>query len=120
VGGNSVATAYYGLTTFGLSWCPYTPLPLGARPIAVKPLSSTYEHSIKCWTHVATASETDIRKERQREGIDKAKALGKYAGRKPSVDKAMVLELKAQGVSPSAIAKQLKIGRASVYRAMAQ
>lgn len=65
------------------------------------------------------AFETDIRKERQLEGIAKAKAKGVYTGRKPSIDKAMVLELKGQGVSPSAIAKQLKIGRASVYRALA-
>jgi DNA invertase Pin-like site-specific DNA recombinase len=64
------------------------------------------------------AFETDIRKERQLEGIAKAKAMGVYKGRKPSVDKGMILELKAQGVSPTAIAKQLKIGRASVYRAL--
>jgi DNA invertase Pin-like site-specific DNA recombinase len=64
------------------------------------------------------AFETDIRKERQLEGIAKAKAKGKYKGRKPSVDNAMVLELKEQGVSPSAIARQLGIGRASVYRAL--
>ena len=66
------------------------------------------------------AFETDIRKERQLEGIAKAKAKGVYKGRKPSVDKEKVLELKDQGVSPSDIAKRLKIGRASVYRAMAQ
>ena len=66
------------------------------------------------------AFETDIRKERQLEGIAKAKAKGIYQGRKPSVDKALVLELKGQGISPTAIAKQLKIGRASVYRALVQ
>ncbi len=64
------------------------------------------------------AFETDIRKERQLEGIAKAKAKGVYKGRKPTVDKAMVLDLKERGVSPSDIAKQLKIGRASVYRAL--
>lgn len=66
------------------------------------------------------AFETDIRKERQLEGIAKAKAKGVYKGRKPSVDKAKVLELKRQGISPSVIAKQLGIGRASVYRALGQ
>jgi DNA invertase Pin-like site-specific DNA recombinase len=62
--------------------------------------------------------ETDIRKERQREGIDKAKANGRYKGRKPSVDTAKVRELHAAGFGPSAIAKQLKLGRTSVYRAL--
>jgi DNA invertase Pin-like site-specific DNA recombinase len=62
--------------------------------------------------------ETDIRKERQREGIEKAKAKGVYKGRRASVDASAVRALHNQGVGPSAIAKQLKIGRASVYRAL--
>jgi DNA invertase Pin-like site-specific DNA recombinase len=63
--------------------------------------------------------ETDIRKERQREGIERAKAAGVYKGRKPSVDAAAVRRLHQEGVSPTIIAKQLGIGRASVYRAVA-
>jgi DNA invertase Pin-like site-specific DNA recombinase len=63
--------------------------------------------------------EGDIRKERQREGIEKAKVKGKYLGRKPSADVAAIRDLKAQGLGPSAIAKQLKVGRTTVYRALA-
>ena len=62
--------------------------------------------------------ETDIRKERQREGIDKAKTNGVYKGRKPSVDTATVRALHSEGVGASSIAKRLGIGRASVYRAL--
>jgi DNA invertase Pin-like site-specific DNA recombinase len=62
--------------------------------------------------------ETAIRKERQLEGIAAAKVAGVYIGRKPSVDVALVRALKAQGIGPSAIAKRLGIGRASVYRAL--
>ena len=62
--------------------------------------------------------ETDIRKERQREGIDRAKIAGVYKGRKASVDVAMVRALKQQGVGPSEIANRMGIGRASVYRAL--
>lgn len=56
--------------------------------------------------------------ERQREGIAKAKADGKYKGRAPTARKRAgeVLRLKAEGISPAVIAKQLRIGRASVYR----
>lgn len=64
--------------------------------------------------------ETNLRKERQLEGIAKAKAAGIYKGRKASIDVAKVRELKAAGVGPAAIAKQLKIGRASVYRALGE
>jgi len=56
--------------------------------------------------------------ERQREGVAKAKAAGKYKGRAPTAraKSAEVLMLKAEGLKPTAIAKQLSIGRASVYR----
>jgi DNA invertase Pin-like site-specific DNA recombinase len=62
--------------------------------------------------------ETAIRKERQMEGIAKAKADGRYKGRKPTVDATQVRQLRAEGVRPVDIAKQLGIGRASVYRAL--
>lgn len=61
-----------------------------------------------------------MRKERQREGIEKAQAASVYRGRKPSADVAAIRDLKAQGVGPSAIAKQLKVGRATVYRASSE
>jgi DNA invertase Pin-like site-specific DNA recombinase len=62
--------------------------------------------------------ETNLRKERQLEGIAKAKAAGVYKGRPASIDRAQVRALKAQGKGASDIAKALKIGRASVYRAL--
>jgi len=64
--------------------------------------------------------ETNLRRERQLEGIAKAKAAGVYKGRKPSIDQAEVARLKAAGVGPSEIARRLKIGRASVYRVLGQ
>ena len=66
--------------------------------------------------------ETNLRRERQMEGIAAAKARGVYAGkgRKPTVDVAEVRRLKSEEkLGPMAIAKRLKIGRASVYRALA-
>lgn len=62
--------------------------------------------------------ETNLRKERQLEGIADAKARGVYKGRKASIDTARVKALRAQGMGASDIAKALKIGRASVYRAL--
>ena len=62
--------------------------------------------------------ERDIMLERQREGIAKARAAGKYKGRKPTAQAkaAEVLELHKAGVGASEIARQVGIGRASVYR----
>src|SRR3954451_13973487 len=54
--------------------------------------------------------ETNLRRERQLEGIAGAKARGVYKGRKPSIDPAKVKKMKADGMGPSAIAKTLKIG----------
>jgi len=60
--------------------------------------------------------ETDIRKERQRDGIEKAKKRGVYKGRPASIDADKVRELKAAGMGGAAIANEMGIGRASVYR----
>ena len=64
--------------------------------------------------------ETNLRRERQLEGIASAKARGVYKGRKASIDPAKVRQMKAEGKGASAIAKALRIGRASVYRALAE
>jgi DNA invertase Pin-like site-specific DNA recombinase len=62
--------------------------------------------------------ETNLRRERQLEGIAKAKANGVYKGRPASIDAAQVREMKARGLGATEIAKALKIGRASVYRVL--
>ena len=62
--------------------------------------------------------EREIMLERQREGVAKAKAAGKYKGRKPIAPdlKQEVLRLVASGKTKVDVAKQLKIGEATVYR----
>jgi DNA invertase Pin-like site-specific DNA recombinase len=62
--------------------------------------------------------ETNLRRERQLEGIAKAKAEGVYKGRKPSISREKIAALRNQGLGASEIAKRLGIGRASVYRLM--
>ena len=64
--------------------------------------------------------ERAIMLERQREGIAKAKATGKYKGRaRTAMAKAGDVEaLLTAGVNPSDVARKLKIGRSSVYRAI--
>ena len=56
--------------------------------------------------------------ERQADGIAKAKAVGKYAGRKPTIraKSAEVIKLLAQGLTKDGVASSLGIGVASVYR----
>jgi DNA invertase Pin-like site-specific DNA recombinase len=59
-------------------------------------------------------------RERQREGIAKTQAEGRYRGRKPTA-RAKAGEAKTllqSGMTPSAVARQLSISRASVYRIM--
>lgn len=67
------------------------------------------------------AFEREIMLERQREGIAKAKAAGKYKGRTPTARAKAdeVLRLRQEGIGPTEIARRLEIGRASVYRILA-
>src|SRR4051794_34102977 len=62
--------------------------------------------------------ETNLRKERQLEGIAAAKAEGRYKGRPPKIDAAQVRQMKAGGMGATAIAKALSINRDSVYRVL--
>ncbi|MGA7329272.1 MAG: recombinase family protein [Rhodomicrobium sp.] len=64
--------------------------------------------------------ETNIRKERQAEGIAKAKEAGIYKGGKPRIDRTKVQELKAAGQNPSQISRELGIDRSSVYRVLGE
>jgi DNA invertase Pin-like site-specific DNA recombinase len=64
--------------------------------------------------------ETNLRRERQLEGIALAKRRGAYRGRKPSVDRREIRRLRTEeGLGPTEIARRLGVGRASVYRALA-
>jgi DNA invertase Pin-like site-specific DNA recombinase len=76
-----------------------------------------------CVAFATTKGETDVRRERQLEGIAQVKAdprarAEKYAGRKPSVDRAAVARMVAEGMKPGAIAKAVGASRMTVWRIM--
>ena len=58
--------------------------------------------------------------ERQREGVAKAKAEGRYKGRAPTARAKAddILSMLASGHGPTDVAEALNIGRSSVYRVM--
>lgn len=63
--------------------------------------------------------ETNLRRERQAEGIAAAKARGVYRGRKKLIDEHEIIKLhQEENLGATRIAKQLGIARASVYRAL--
>jgi DNA invertase Pin-like site-specific DNA recombinase len=66
---------------------------------------------------VSSEFATNLRRERQLEGIAEARAEGKYKGRVPKVpiDAATVMRLRNE-IGVCAIARQLGISRTSVYR----
>jgi len=63
--------------------------------------------------------ETDLRRERQREGIAAAKAQGRYKGGKTRIDPLEVRRLLSEGMRPGAVAKALGCSRMTVHRASA-
>lgn len=64
--------------------------------------------------------ENDLRRERQRDGIERAKQRGAYTGRKCSISRQAVAKLAGEGMKASAIARELGVTRTSVYRILAE
>lgn len=64
--------------------------------------------------------ETNLRRERQMEGIAKAKAEGRYRGRPRTVDAATIRRLHGEGIKPAHIAKRLGVARSTVYATLAE
>ena len=60
--------------------------------------------------------ETNLRRERQLEGIKNAKEKGVYKGRKQNIDVEQIKKLKEEGYGATQIARELNIHRDSVYR----
>ncbi|MDP7646999.1 MAG: recombinase family protein [Candidatus Woesearchaeota archaeon] len=80
---------------------------------------STKDATSKCFLDmlgVFAELETNLRKERQIEGIARAKEKGVYKGRRSKIDVDQIKTLKSEGLGATAIAKQLNIHRDSVYR----
>lgn len=64
--------------------------------------------------------ETDLRKERQLEGIAKAKQEGRYKGRPVTVDADAIRAAISSGDKPTAVAKRFNVARSTVYRIMGE
>ncbi|UWP99463.1 recombinase family protein [Aliiroseovarius crassostreae] len=64
--------------------------------------------------------ENDLRKDRQAEGIAKAKAEGRFNGRPVTIDHEAIRRARDEGMKPAQIAKEFGIARSSVYRAIAE
>jgi len=60
--------------------------------------------------------ETNLRRERQADGIAAAKNKGIYKGRPPSIDQNKIKQHLLEGKRPTQIAKELEISRGTIYK----
>ena len=95
----------------------------GATLSATEQPISTKDATSKCFLDmlsVFSEFETNLRKERQMEGILKAKEKGVYKGGKQIIDVEKIKALKSDGLGATAIANQVGCHRDSVYRLLKQ
>src|SRR6516164_10296962 len=99
---------------------------LKAKGVALRALEQPIDTSTaagKCFLDmlgVFAEFETNLRKERQLEGIARAKAAGIYKGRKRKVQVDEVRRLKEAGRSISEIAETFDVSRTAIYHALKQ
>jgi DNA invertase Pin-like site-specific DNA recombinase len=98
---------------------------MGAHLKVLEPdLDTSTAHGQFQFTIIGAVAEFEraLMLERQREGIAKAKAEGKYRGRAPTAraKAAEIMALRSQGISPNKIASDLGVGRSSVFRILAE
>jgi DNA invertase Pin-like site-specific DNA recombinase len=95
---------------------------LKAKDVALKAIDQPVDTSTaagKCFLDMLSVFaefETNLRKERQLEGITAAKARGVYEGRKATLDADKIRELVREGIGATEIAERLNVSRSSVYR----
>ena len=91
---------------------------VGVRSLAERDIDTTTAAGNLMLTVFAAVAqfERERIKERQAEGIKRAKENGVYKGGKPRIDRAEVARLKAEGLNPTQIAAKLGINRVTVYR----
>lgn len=96
---------------------------LGAKGVGVRSLGETWldtssSHGRLFLTMVAGIAqwERERIKERQREGIDKAKAEGRYKGSTPKIDRSAVWAMLDEGIAKAEIARRIECSEMSVYR----
>ena len=80
---------------------------------------STKDATSKCFLDMLSVFaefETNLRRERQMDGIRIAKQKGKFKGRVAKIDVKQIQKLKNEGLGASEIARQMNIERTSVYR----
>ena len=80
---------------------------------------STKDATSKCFLDMLSVFaefETNLRRERQMDGIRIAKQKGKFKGRVAKIDAKQIQKLKDEGLGASEIARQMDIERTSVYR----
>ena len=91
----------------------------GVSLVATEQPISTKDATSKCFLDmlgVFAELEINLRKERQSEGILRAKEKGVYKGRRSNIDVEQIKKLKDEGLGATAIAKAMNIHRDSVYR----
>jgi DNA invertase Pin-like site-specific DNA recombinase len=95
---------------------------VGVRSLAERDIDTTTAAGKLMLTVFAAVAqfERERIKERQAEGIKKAKENGIYKGGKPRIDRDEVARLKAEGLNPTQISKKLGINRVTVYRLTAE